>query len=124
MSFQIRFDANSRIVRAIFFGEVQLADKMASARQVAEKYGHLHPLLLLVDVRRAELLLTVEERRLFGTFAAQLHGLKHARVAVLHAPEGNANVVIDQWARNHGMRLSEFITEAGALSWLAAEVTS
>ncbi|WP_226667909.1 hypothetical protein [Microbulbifer aggregans] len=118
MSFQIRFDPNSRIVRATFFDEVYLADKIASARQIAEKFGHLHPLLLMVDVRRADIRLTIEERQEFGTYTAQLEGLKHARTAVLHATDRNANVVIDRWAQSHGLQLAEFITEAAAVEWL------
>ncbi|MFD1215114.1 hypothetical protein [Microbulbifer celer] len=124
MGFQIRFDHSARIVRATFFGQVELEDKLNAAQQVAEKYGHLQPLPLLVDVREAEILLTLEERKAFGQFAARLPGLRHARTAVLHAPEINANVVINDWARNEGMLLGEFITEHMALSWLAADVVT
>ncbi|MFV8783843.1 hypothetical protein ACNKU7_15605 [Microbulbifer sp. SA54] len=122
MSFQIRFDPSTRIVRATFFDDVYLADKVASARQIAEKYGHLHPLRLLVDVRRAVLHLSASERAQFGTYAAQLEGLKHARAAVLHATDHNANLIIDHAAQAHGMVVGEFITEAAALDWLGAEV--
>lgn len=121
MGFQIRFDPAARIVRATFYGPVRLQDKLASARQIAEKYGHLQPLHLLVDVRKAKILLSVEERKQFGQYAAQLQGLSHARTAVLHAPDINANVVIDQWAQSSGMQLAEFVTEHTALSWLISD---
>jgi len=121
LSFQIRFDPSLRVVRAKFFGPVTLEDKLASARQVAEKYGHLHPLMLIVDVRDADILLSMEERKQFGQYAAHLQGLSHARTAVLHAPHVNANVVIDHWAQSEGMQLAEFVTEPAALSWLAEE---
>ncbi|WP_295802681.1 hypothetical protein [uncultured Microbulbifer sp.] len=122
MSFQIRFDSDTRIVRAVFFGEVVFSEKVAAARQVAEKFGHLHPLNLIVDVRRAELLLTFKERQEFGSFAANLQGLKHARTAVLHAPDHNENLVIDSAALAQGFHLVEFITEAAAMEWLGADV--
>ena len=120
MSFQIRFNSDTRIVTAVFFDRVELSDKLASARQVAEKFGHLHPLMLLVDVRRADIVMTMEERRTFGAFAAHLPGLSHGKIAVLHAPDHNANVVIDSTAQAEGMRVVEFVTEHAALEWLTA----
>ncbi|MBB5212859.1 hypothetical protein [Microbulbifer hydrolyticus] len=123
MSFQIRFNPGTRIVSAIFFGRVELADKLASARQVAEKFGHLHPLMLLVDVRKADIVLSMEERRAFGSFAANLQGLSHGKVAVLHAPDYNANVVINGAAQAEGMRVVEFVTEHAALEWLTSTET-
>lgn len=124
MGFQIRFNPATRIVSAIFFDRVVLADKIASARQVAEKYGHLHPLSLLVDVRNADIDMTIEERQQFGAFAAHLPGLSHARIAVLHASDRNANVVINSTAQSEGMHIVEFICEQTALNWLASMDTS
>ncbi|WP_066962424.1 hypothetical protein [Microbulbifer sp. Q7] len=120
MSFQIRYDAPNRVVRAIFFDEVTIEEKMASARQIAEKYGHLHPLLLVVDVREAKVLLDMQQRQEFGVYAATLPGLSHAHIAVLHAPDHNANVGIDQAATAKGLRVVEFLTEHAALEWLAS----
>ena len=122
MSFQIRFEPATRIVRASFFSEVTFAEKISAARQVAEKFGHLHPLLMVVDVRKAKLLLTVQEREEFGVFAATLQGLSHARIAVLHAADHNENVIIDRVAQAEGMQVVEFVTEAAALDWLGAGV--
>ena len=118
MSFQIRFNADTRIVTAVFFDRVELSDKLASARQVAEKYGHLHPLMVLVDVRNADIVMTMDERRLFGVYVAHLQGLSHGKFAVLHAPDHNANVVINSTAQAEGMRVVEFVTEQAAVEWL------
>lgn len=122
MSFQIRFDPGTRIVRAVFFNEVTVEEKFSAARQVAEKFGHMHPLLMIVDVRQAKLLLSVQERVEFGVFAATLQGLSHARIAVLHAPDHNENVIIDGAAQAQGMNVVEFVTEVAALEWLGADV--
>ncbi|WP_299598637.1 hypothetical protein [uncultured Microbulbifer sp.] len=118
MSFQIRFSPETRIVTIVYFDRVDLDEKLASARQVGEKYGHLHPLMILVDVRRADLVLSVDERQYFGTFVARQPGTSHGHVAVLHAPDRNANVVIDSAAQAEGMRILEFVTEHAALEWL------
>ncbi|WOX06591.1 hypothetical protein [Microbulbifer pacificus] len=124
MSFQIRFNPEARIVNAVFFDRVDFAEKLASARQIAEKFGHLHPLRLLVDVRRADIVLTINERQKFGSFAAHLTGLRHGRVAVLHAPNFNANIIIDSTAQSEGMDVREFVTEQAALAWLVADAES
>ncbi|QKX17437.1 hypothetical protein [Microbulbifer sp. YPW1] len=124
MGFQIRFNSAVRTVSAIFFDRVELADKIASARQVAEKYGHLNPLSILVDVRNADIDMTIEERRQFGAFAAHLPGLSHARIAVLHAADRNANVVINSTAQSEGMHIVEFVSEQAALNWLRSADTS
>ena len=122
LSFQIRFDSGSRIVRAVFFNAVTIEEKFSSVRQVAEKFGHMHPLLLVVDVRQAKLLLSVQERVQFGEFAATLQGLSHARIAVLHALDHNENMIIDSAAQAKGLQVAEFVTEAAALEWLGADV--
>ena len=118
MGFQVRFNATTRIVSLVFFDQVDLAEKHASARQVAEKYGHLHPLLVLVDVRRAEIIMSIEERQSFGAFVAHLQGVSHGRIAVLHSPGHNPNIVIDSTAQSEGLDVVEFITEQAALNWL------
>ncbi|WP_193164990.1 hypothetical protein [Microbulbifer hainanensis] len=118
MGFQIRYDARQRVVRTVFFGSVFLVDKMAAARQVAERYGHMQSLRIIVDVREADILLSVAERQQFGSYAAALKGLNHARVGVLHAPDYNANVVINSVARAEGMDVAEFISEGALLLWL------
>lgn len=119
MGFQVRFNATTRVVSAIFFDRVDAAEKRAAARQMAEKYGHLHPLNVLVDVRQADIEMSVAEREAFGTYVAHLQGVKHGRIAVLHAPDYNANVVIDGVARAEGLNVLEFVTEQAALQWLA-----
>lgn len=124
MSFQIRFNPDTRIVTAVYFDRVDLDEKLASARQIGEKYGHLHPLMVLVDVRRAHLTLTVEERQYFGAFVAHQPGTSHSRVAVLHAPDRNANVIIDSTAQAEGMLVVEFVTEHAALAWLTSAENS
>lgn len=118
MSFHIRCNPSNRIVNVVFFDRVDLAEKLAAARQVAEKFGHLNPLLLLVDVRRADIVLSASERRQVGRFAAHLQGLRHGRAAVLHSVDRNANVIINGTARAEGMEVVEFVTEHAAIEWL------
>nr|WP_010132618.1 hypothetical protein [Microbulbifer agarilyticus] len=119
MGFHVRYDQASRIVHLSFFAQVDLAEKQAAAGQVAKSYGHLRPLCVLEDVRRAEIVMTPEERAAFGAFVAHLPGVSHARVAVLHTPEHNANVIIDSVAQKEGLVVREFVTEAAALHWFA-----
>lgn len=118
MSFHIRCNPSNRIVNVVFFDRVDLAEKLAAARQVAEKFGHLNPLLMLVDVRRADIVLSPSERRQVGRFAAHLQGLSHGRAAVLHSLDHNANVIIDSTARAEGMEVIEFVSEHAAVEWL------
>ncbi|WP_105101837.1 hypothetical protein [Microbulbifer pacificus] len=121
MSFHIRFNTELRIVHAVFFDRVDFAEKLASARQIAEKFGHLHPLRVLVDVRRADIVLSVKERQKFGKFVARQTGTSHSRVAVLHAPDFNANIIINSAAQSEGMQVREFVTEQAAQGWLMME---
>ena len=118
MCFQIRYDTRQRVVRTVFYGSVFLVDKVAAVRQVAERYGHMQSLRIIVDVREADIQLSVAERQEFGTYAASLKGISHARVGVLHAPDYNANVVISSVARAEGMDVAEFISEGALLLWL------
>ncbi|GAB2521415.1 hypothetical protein [Microbulbifer agarilyticus] len=118
MGFQVRYNTATRVVNIGFFDRVDGAEKHAAVRQVAEKYGHLHPLLVLADVRRADIQMTLEERRALGSYIAHLPGISEGRFAVLHAPEYNANVVIDSAARKEGLALMEFVTEQAAEHWL------
>ncbi|WP_308363635.1 MULTISPECIES: hypothetical protein [unclassified Microbulbifer] len=118
MSFQIRYNAASRMVRVCFFGRTGAAARMAVAKLLAEKYRHLEPLRILVDVRFAQTAMSPSEQRQFGRYLAKHPVLGRAVMAVLHSKGFYPSLLIANEARalGHGMR--SFIVEAEALNWL------
>jgi hypothetical protein len=118
MSFQIRFLAAQRIVRVSYLGRTGLAARIAASKLVVEKYRHLQPLRLLVDVRFSKTLMTALEQRQFGRYLAEHPVLGRARIAVLHRADFYPTAVIVQEATSHGALFRQFLVEAEAEAWL------
>ncbi|WP_299598643.1 hypothetical protein [uncultured Microbulbifer sp.] len=111
----------------LLYGEATYENRMEAVRQLVAKYGHLKPLRVLADVRRiTKMSMTHDEQQRYGTYLGQLEALKGARVAILNTAQLNTTAVMRNHARDGGLELHSFLTEAEAMSWLtsSAEVPS
>ena len=122
MSYVINLDEPLSIVNVTYTGTVNLHNRMQAVERVCRSYSHLRPLKILVDVRELVMDLTIEEQREFGKHLAGHSGLANARVAVLHKPDFNPNVVIDDSAFNDGYNLAQFSSRHEAEMWLSGEI--
>ena len=66
--------------------------------------------------------LSFEDQQAFGEHLANHPGLTYARVAVLHKPDFNPNVVIDDSAYNNGYVLAQFSSRHDAELWLLRKI--
>ncbi|WP_231759627.1 hypothetical protein [Microbulbifer elongatus] len=121
MSFQFRYDNQSRVVYLLLYGEATLDNRIRAARQLVAKYGHLKPLRILADVRKvSRLSMTLDEQRQYGSFVASVPELRAARIAVLNNTQLNTTAVMRKQARQGGLNFFSFLTEAEALQWLTS----
>ena len=120
MTYKIEHDALSDIVSVIYYGKVGLESRLHAVEDVCKDYGHLKPLKILVDVRELIMDLYLSEQDAFGEYLANHYGLTNARVAMLHVPSFNPNVVIDASAHQNGYKVSEFSSPEDAKAWLLA----
>lgn len=119
MSFQIRFDAEKRIVRVFYLERSTLAAHMETAQMVAEKFRHLEPLRILVDARLGGTGMEAQEQRQFGRFVGEHPVLRRARTAILHRAGFYPTLLIAEEAASYGgQRFRAFILEAEAEKWL------
>ena len=98
MSYIIELNKPLEIVNVIYSGKVSLDMRLQAVDQVCFNYSHLKPLRILVDVRELVMDLSIEEQQAFGKYLASHPGLTNAKVAVVHKPDFNPNVVIDDSA--------------------------
>ena len=127
MSFQIRYNSQNRVVNMLLYGEATYENRMEAVRQLVAKYGHLKPLRVLADVRRVtKMSMTLDQQQRYGVYLGQLQTLQGARIAVLNRAQLNTTAVMRNYARESGLVLHSFLTEAAAMSWLTsnAEVPS
>ena len=127
MSFQIRYGGQNRVVRITLYGEATYENRMEAVRQLVAKYGHLKPLRVFADVRQVtKMSMTMEEQQRYGYYLAELQALEGARIAMLNKPELNTTAIMRTKARENGLELFSFLTEAEAMNWLtsSAEVPS
>ena len=121
MSFQIRYDAGSRLVRMLFYGEATYDNRVEAVRQLVAKYGHMQPLRILADVRRVQKMsMSGEEQARFGSYVAQIPALQGARIAILNRAQLNTTAVMRNSAHSEGLEFFSFLTEAQALNWLTS----
>lgn len=122
MTYHINLNESLEIVNVIYSGTVSLEMRKQAVEQVCSNHSHIKPLKILVDVRDIVMDLSFEDQQAFGEHLANHPGLTHARVAVLHKPDFNPNVVIDDSAYNKGYVLAQFSSRTDAESWLLGEI--
>jgi len=122
MSYVIHKDESLNIVNVTYTGTVNLHNRMQAVERVCRNYSHLQPLKILVDVRELVMDLSIEEQQAFGKHLANHPGLTNARVAVLHKPDFNPNVVVDDSAFNDGYMLAQFSSRTDAEFWLSRKI--
>ena len=118
MTYKIDFNSSSKIVCVSYSGAVSLEMRMQAVEEVCSNYCHLIPLIILVDVRQLIMDLSFDEQQRFGEYLANHSGLINARVAVLHQPDFNPNIVVDTSAYNNGYMLAQFSSLTEAELWL------
>ena len=116
--YSIDFNPALKVVNVSYLGAVSLKDRVCAVNDVCENYARFGPLKILVDVNKLEMELTTEEQVAFGEYLAGHVDLTDARVAVLHKPEHNPNLVVDITAFNKGYLLAEFNKKENAEAWL------
>ena len=122
MSYVIHMDGSLKIVNVTYTGTVSLQKRMQAVERVCRSYSHFRPLKILVDVRELLMDLSIEEQKAFGEHLAAHPGLMNARVAVLHEPDFNPNLVIDDSAFNDGYTLAQFSSRRDAELWLSGQI--
>ncbi|WP_105101836.1 hypothetical protein [Microbulbifer pacificus] len=121
MSFQIRYDSQQRIVKIHLYGEATYENRIDALRQLVAKYGHQKPLRVLADVRGVtKMSMSLEEQQHYGVYMAQLPAMTGARIAILNRAELNTTAVMRTKARENGLELFSFLTEAEAIKWLTS----
>lgn len=121
MSFRIRYDSQRRVVCILLYGEATFENRLEAVHQLVAKYGHLKPLRVLADVRRVtKMSMSLEEQQRYGVYLAQLPAMSGARIAMLNRVELNTTAVMRTKARENGLELFSFVTEAEAMKWLVS----
>lgn len=116
--FSIKYIPDGRIVRVVFAGRLGLAERIAAAQQVTEKYHHHSPLRLLVDLRHQEAVLTPEEQRQLAGFVCDDPVLQKAHIAILHRHDYSATALVSGLITRHLSNARQFLVESEALGWL------
>ena len=116
MPYTIGFNPQSQIVDVVYSGTVSLDERKKAVEDVCA--AHVKPLKILIDVRKLTMHLSLQEQQTFGKHLAKHPGLINARVAVLHEPSHNPNLLIDATAFNNGYMLAQFNTPEDAEVWL------
>lgn len=118
MSYQITLDESTMLVHVVYAGLSSLAKRVQAVRDVCTQYPHLAPLKILVDVHCLDMGLSLNDQKYFGEYLATHPSLANAKVAVLHSPSYNPNLIIDATAFANGYRLAQFNLQNDAESWL------
>ena len=116
--YTVNYDEALEIVHVIYSGVVSFDQRVQAVEDVCHTYAHIRPLKILVNVRKLEMDLSIQEQQKLGQFLATHQGLSNARVAVLHKQSHNPNLFVDISAFNLGYVLAEFINAKEAETWL------
>lgn len=111
MSYEVKLNEADGIVDVIYNGTVTLEERKQAVDEGCSLYAHMRPQLILVNARKLEMDLTMEEQQIFGEYLASHPKLAQARVAVLHEESDNPNLFVDHFASINGYKLAQFIND-------------
>ena len=109
---------NSNIIIVIYTGSVDLHERKLAVDEVCELANPPDPVRLLIDVRKIIMNMSLDEQEYFVEYLVEKKELANAKVAVLHNPQSNPNLMIDSFAYIAGYPTVDFDRENDAISWL------
>lgn len=112
----------SNIIRVTFNGTVDLHERMLAVDEVCELVNSPHNVRLLIDVRNIKMDMSLDDQQYFGRFLASKQALANAKVALLHKPRDNPNIVINAVAYAEGYHVVEFDQLNEAHMWLKGDL--
>lgn len=118
MPYQIDQIEDNTIIVVSYHGGVTYQQRLDAVEEVCSMIEH-QPVLLLIDVRHIENLMSVKQQQQFGQYLAAREELKTAKVAVL-TPENqhDPNTIINNVAYQKGYHLVPFTCRTEAIGWL------
>jgi len=108
----------SNITTVIYSGGVDLNERKMAVEEVCESINPDEPVRLLIDVRNISMNMSEDEQEYFGKYLAAKDKLSKAKVAVVHNPQNNPNMVINTFAYIEGYQVVGFDKANDATAWL------
>ncbi len=121
MAHNIQKDS-SNIITVTFNERVDLNERITAVEKVCTLVDPSRPIKLLIDVRGITMDMSLDEQQYFGEYLASKHELANAKVALLHKPRNNPNMVINATAYVKGYHVVDFDNQNDANMWLTGEV--
>ncbi|WP_346838944.1 hypothetical protein [Microbulbifer sp. SAOS-129_SWC] len=122
--FAIQYIPSERVARVAFAGRLELAERVRAMRQVAEKYHHLKPLRLLVDLRYQDpSSMAAGEQRQMAEFVRTNPVLREAHIAMLYGRDYRATALVSGLVARALPNARAFMVESEAMAWLRVAYT-
>lgn len=116
--FSIQYIPSGRIVRVVFAGQLDLAERLKAIRQLTEKYHHLSQLRLLVDLRYQDSTMTSAEQKQLAEAVCGNPVLQRARIAMLYRHGYSSTALASSLVARQLPGARQFLVESEALAWL------
>ena len=121
MPYFINKDSTS-VITVIYQGQVDLDERKKAVDEICKLVNPGEPVKLLVDVRKIVMIMSKDEQRYFAKYLADKKELSDARVAVVHVPENNPNLLISAVAYSEGYKIVDFDNLNYANEWLIGNI--
>ena len=112
----------SNITTVIYSGGVDLNERTMAVEEVCESINLDEPVRLLIDVRNITMNMSEDEQEYFGKYLAAKDKLSKAKVAVVHNPPNDPNMVINTIAFIEGYQVVGFDKPNDATAWLIGDL--
>ena len=117
MAHLIQKDKSNNII-VIYTGSVDLNERKLAVDEACELVNPPDPVRLLIDVRKIIMNMSLDEQEDFVGYLVEKKELANAKVAILHNPQSNPNLLINTFAYIAGYQTVDFDREYDAISWL------
>ena len=113
---------DSEIITVCYAGEVKLQERKIAVDEVCALVNPSNAIKLLIDVTNIRVNMPESDQKIFAGYLSEKNELKNAKVAVLHNPQNNPNIIIGAVAYAKGYFTVNFDNKTNAISWLTGDL--
>ena len=115
-------EIDSNIITVTYTGSADLHERKAAIVETCKLFKPSDFVRLLFVVRKLIMKMSHDEQKSFAEYLSGKKELVNAKVAVLHNPKSNLDLLINAFAYEKGYYTVDFQNKSGAIAWLNGDL--
>lgn len=115
-------ETDPNTITVTYTGSVDIHERKAAVGETCKLINPSNPVRLLIDVTKIIMKMSVDEQKSFAEYLTSKKELANAKIAVLHDPQSNPNLIINALVYTKGFFTVNFENKNEAIAWLNGDL--